>query len=343
MFSQKTFSLWMGILLISGIFLLGQETWPPQDCVDTDSDGYGNPASVSCTYPGFDCNDGDPDVNPGAVEICDDGVDNDCDGDIDMDDTGCSPTGAVIADHNAAADFGLIPQSRIEQAKVDFRIAYGHTSHGSQIVSGMGVLMNLDALYSYSTSGGPGILSLHDRTPSGDLGNPDRTTWAQRTRELLDAPGNDRNFIIWSWCGQADTTEANIDLYLGLMDALEADYPGVTFVYMTGHLNGTGETGNLHLRNEQIRDFCRTNDKILFDFADIESFDPDGTPFLALGADDNCDYSGGNWATEWCSAHPGHDLCLPCSCAHSQALNCNLKARAFWWMLARLAGWDGTP
>jgi hypothetical protein len=127
------------------------------------------------------------------------------------------------------------------------------------------------------------------------------------------------------------------------MNALEGDYPDVTFVYMTGHLNGTGETGDLHLRNEQIRDFCVTNNKVLFDFADIESYDPDGTSFLELGADDNCDYSGGNWATEWCAAHPASDLCLTCSCAHSQPLNCNLKARAFWWMLARLAGWDGMP
>jgi len=29
-------------------------------------------------------------------------------------------------------------------------------------------------------------------------------------------------------------------------------------------------------------------------------------------------------------------------CAHSQALNCVLKGRAFWWMMARLAGWNGT-
>ena len=79
---------------------------------------------------------------------------------------------------------------------------------------------------------------------------------------------------------------------------------------------------------------------MLFDFADIERFNPNGTDFLDLGANDNCDYSGGNWATEWCSANPGSDLCDLCSCAHSQSLNCNVKARAFWWMMARLAGWN---
>jgi len=312
--------------------------------LDSDGDGY---VSDACAG-GNDCDDSDDEVNPGESEgpqgneTCSDTVDNDCDGAVDLEDPGCSQTSVLAADHSAAADSDSIPETYVEQAKAAFRIAYGHTSHGSQIVSGMGVLANLDDLYAYSSAGGPNVLSLHDRTPDGDLGNPDRTTWAQRTRDFLDAPGNDRNLIIWSWCGQADTTEANIDQYLSLMNQLETDYPGVTFVYMTGHLNGTGESGNLHIRNNQIRDFCRANDKVLFDFADIESYDPDGAYFLDQGANDNCDYSGGNWATEWCNANPASDLCLPCSCAHSQALNCNLKARAFWWMLARLAGWDGT-
>ena len=48
-------------------------TTPVDD--DKDDDGYN--ASVD------DCDDNDAAVNPGAIEICDDGVDNNCDGDID--------------------------------------------------------------------------------------------------------------------------------------------------------------------------------------------------------------------------------------------------------------------
>jgi hypothetical protein len=56
---------------------------------DNDGDGYGGSAStVACEQPsGFsasdgDCDDGEPDANPGAAEVCDD-IDNDCDGDTD--------------------------------------------------------------------------------------------------------------------------------------------------------------------------------------------------------------------------------------------------------------------
>ncbi|MDY6877358.1 MAG: DUF11 domain-containing protein [Chloroflexota bacterium] len=250
----------------------------------------------------------------------------------------------IIIDHTCT-DLSQIPEYWIEQAKAQLRLSYGHTSHGSQPVSGMNVLMNDPShggLYDFNTNGAivPDTLSLADRTPSGDLGNPDRTTWAARTRDYLDGSGSDRNVVVWSWCGQADTSEENIDLYLSLMNQLEVDYPDVTFVYMTGHLNGTGIDGNLNVRNNQIRDYCIANNKILFDFADIESYDPDGNYYLDQGANDGCYYDGGNWANEWCAAHPGDPLCESCSCAHSEPLNCNLKARAFWWMLARIAGWE---
>ena len=243
----------------------------------------------------------------------------------------------IIIDHTCT-DLSKVPSEWIQAAKGQFRIWYGHTSHGSQITTGMQMLAG--GPYTFSESGAGNTLAYYDAYET-DLGAEGDLSWVAVTQSVLNSPGNDRNMIMWSWCGGvSDNTEAGIRAYLQAMDALEKAYPNVTFVYMTGHLDGTGTTGNLHIRNNQIRDYCRTNKKVLFDFADIESYDPDGKGYLALGANDNCDYSGGNWAVEWCASHPGQ--CPSCEeCAHSQCLNCYQKGKAFWWMMARLAGWDG--
>jgi uncharacterized membrane protein YgcG len=54
-------------------------------CVDWDGDGYfaEQDAETYGTRAG-DCNDWNPSVNPDAKEICDDGVDNDCDGSMSL-------------------------------------------------------------------------------------------------------------------------------------------------------------------------------------------------------------------------------------------------------------------
>ncbi|MHA1972127.1 MAG: hypothetical protein ACTSW1_03970 [Candidatus Hodarchaeales archaeon] len=220
--------------------------------------------------------------------------------------------------------------------------------HGSQIITGMTALPafkeannGTEGLYDWNEGGTDGALDIDDYFVSGDLGNPDRITWANRTREYLDNPDHsDVNVVMWSWCGQvASATEDDINTYLTIMTELENEYQNITFVYMTGHTDGSGLDGNLHIRNEQIRNYCVSNDKILYDFEDIESYDPDGNYFGDKNVNDNCDYTGGNWAIEWQNNHTEGVDWYNCAPAHTQALNGNLKAYAAWWLWARLAGW----
>ncbi len=73
---------------------------------------------------------------------------------------------------------------------------------------------------------------------------------------------------------------------------------------MTGHAEGQSENlyddpqangdGHVHYNNELIRQHCIDNDRILFDFADIEAYDPDGNYFWDQTMYDNLAYSGGN-------------------------------------------------
>ena len=62
----------------------------PGVCNDVDNDGYGSPGNPSCPNGAAgDCDDADPEINPGAAEVCNDFADNDCDELTDGDDPDC--------------------------------------------------------------------------------------------------------------------------------------------------------------------------------------------------------------------------------------------------------------
>ena len=93
----------------------------PTRYFDADGDGYGDPATatVMCVATpgwvdnGLDCDDTDEDINPGADEICD-GVDNNCNGEID--ETGAALSFFADGDGDGFGDSGDVTTSCVAPA-----------------------------------------------------------------------------------------------------------------------------------------------------------------------------------------------------------------------------------
>jgi hypothetical protein len=247
-------------------------------------------------------------------------------------------------------DVHEIPDYWINEAR-KLVIHYAHTSHGSQILTGLQWLEAQDPKYNVSIIASGVVAQPPDSTAMGfyDGNNYSGTTYItpdmywesaagiQKTQSVVATGWFD--ISLWTWCGQmSDYSVTQVETYMAVLDQLERDYPALRTVYYTGHTDGSTQASTLWRNNNLVRAYAQDNGKALFDFADIESYDPAGTFYPT--ANDACP-----WCATWCSDHPTSFECQNLGqmgdCAHSHKLQCALKAQAFWQLMARMAGWDG--
>lgn len=247
----------------------------------------------------------------------------------------------LVIDHTCTG-LAQIPAAWIDSTQAMMRLHYAHTSHGSQLTTGLTRLENADATYSVaigyqSLPTEAGALCIFDGQEHDTYITPDEywetPTGLDYTRDVLDHNPS-LNVSMWSWCTQLTSyTEAQTQAYLDALSLLEAEYPAVVFIYMTCNAQATGSSGhNRYLRNQQIRQFCISNNKVLFDFADLDSWW--FNPTTEVWEHATYDYGGDTVPVE----HPQFN---GSEAGHTTYESCEQKGKAVWWMMARLAGWTG--
>jgi hypothetical protein len=188
---------------------------------------------------------------------------------------------AVVIDHTDVAGVASLPQSTMN-AIGQQKWYFTHASVGGNMIDGMNTLHATNsARYQLQTSSAgatppttttPGIIYEYNR------GNPGWSSKFTIFHDTVDAGWRSPkvNFAMDKLC--YIDPDANSTTYTSSMSALEASYPATTFVYTTIPLT-TGSDGDNVQRNQYnaaVRGYCQTNNKLLFDIADIEAYDPAG-------------------------------------------------------------------
>ncbi len=261
------------------------------------------------------------------------------------------PGGEIIINHTSVALFDRIPARYITAAS-QLHVLFRHASVGDNISDGLDCLMNnFTDRPAYCDSGlSPGQIIYDSKYNRSNWDfefhsqpNPNNGWW-NKVNYFIDRvnglPGNSPYQYVGFKFGYVDgITGANIDEKFFNNDpndslpsiddltALQAQYPNRKIVYWTMGLARSVGTADSQNFNTQMRSYAQQHDLILMDIAAIQSHLPNGTACtdnLGQGLPALCD--------EYTDETNG---------GHLNAYGKLQMAKAFWVMMARLAGWDG--
>ncbi len=286
-----------------------------------------------------------------------------------------------VADHRAVREFGEIPGHWIEKVKQDrMLVQYVGESHSVQLHRGIETLAGMDPNYTVQINSNLNILTgtdvlrvLRSQHEGGNWGSGwspvgEEDYWANETARLLTedsalqaiSQGEPISVSIFAWCWDiikpgACYDENNVwvtfnderrDAYLHAIARFNNN-PNINrtiFVYHTAvtdddYFNPVGYIGPDGWRvtryNNDIRVAAIANDGVLFDQADIENWNVDNTEQRVEYWDD------GEAVRELYLKHHDYDPNDGDDYGHANSALGLRKAKALWWLLARVAGWDG--
>jgi len=232
------------------------------------------------------------------------------------------------------ANDSRIPADMLDKAR-HLNVAFGHESVGWNMIQGLEELAqanprrfsltighNLEAWW-YSRNQGFGEFFLHN---NGNVPGKAEVFETKLTSGIADRVNAASLKLCFADLQPRVDADEAFRTYTDVMERMQKQYPKVTFIYWTVPLRVETMLEEKRTRfNNLMRSYAQSHKIVLFDVADIESTGPDGTKSkLANGSP--CLYQG--------YSQDG---------GHLNAAGRERVARAWWWMMAQLAGWNPNP